>query len=46
MEFEVGEGAFDDIASFSSPPIFLALFFGERRIAISAMKDTAFVAEQ
>ncbi len=41
----MGEGAFDDIARFSSPPIFVALLFGERPIAISAMKDPVLVAE-
>ena len=44
MEFEVSEGAFDDIASFLSPPIFVVLLVGE--IAISVRKDTALVAEQ
>jgi len=45
MEFEMGEGAFDDIACFSSGCIFSALPFGERSIAIGAMKDAVFVAK-
>jgi len=46
MEFEMGEGAFDDIGCFSSGCIFSALPFGEWLIAIRTMKDAALVAKQ